>query len=324
MPSAPWSTTPERVPTPAGLGLVLPTFPQRDPMPDGHQLANLCRDAEAAGAAGLWACDHLYWHGPSVECLTAVSVAAQSTERCLVGSCVLQLPLRSATVVAKVATSLQQLAGGRLVLGLGVGTHPGEYAAAGVSYARRGALLDAGITALRHAWQSHDTPYAQRPVPTPIPLWVGGSSPAALRRAASCDGWVPLFVSPEDYAARLRAVRQAAEGRGRDPAQVVGAVVAFVSVGADRARATESGVRWMSSLYGLPERAFARHLLAGPPSAVVGELARWVEAGARHVAVFVTDDRPLAPFAELAGEFAGAVAPDRAPAPAGRPVGSVR
>jgi hypothetical protein len=100
--------------------------------------------------------------------------------------------------------------------------------------------------------------------------------------------------------------------------------VAFVSIGDDRAEATQSGARWMSSLYGLPERAFARHLLAGPAAAVAGELARWVEAGARHVAVFVTDDRPLAPFAALAAEFARVVTGHPVAASAGHPVGSVR
>lgn len=300
-----------RVPGPAGLGLILPTFPQAGPPPTAASLARSCRQAEAAGAAGLWACDHLYWHGPSLECMTALAVASAATERCLIGSCVLQLPLRRPSAVAKAAASLQQLSSGRFVLGVGVGTHAGEYRAAGVDFHRRGQLLDAGLAELRAAWEEDatgggggDDRYRQLPVPAALPVWVGGSSAAALRRAADHDGWVPLFVSPEDYGRGLRAIRQGAERSGRDPATLSGAVVAFAALGTDHAQAGEAGVRWLSSLYGLPARAFARHLVAGDARAVAQQLARWVEHGAQHVVVFVTDDRPLAAFAELAGEFA--------------------
>jgi alkanesulfonate monooxygenase SsuD/methylene tetrahydromethanopterin reductase-like flavin-dependent oxidoreductase (luciferase family) len=323
---------------PAGLGLVLPTFPQSAPLPTSAELGALCREAEGGGAAGLWACDHLYWHGPSLECLTAVSVAVQATTRCLVGSCVLQLPLRRPAAVAKTAASLQQLASGRVVLGLGVGTHAGEYGAAGVDYHRRGSLLDAGIAELRAAWSTGREPwrgeerppghsrYRQLPEPAPIPIWVGGSSDAARRRAASNDGWVPLFVAPDAYGDGLRWAQEQAERAGRDPWSVAGAVVVFVSVGADRAAAGETGVRFMSSLYGLPPRAFARHLVPGDARTVARQLGRFVEHGARHVIVFVADDRPLAQFVDLAGEFAPLAGsfPVAVPAPVGHPATSVR
>lgn len=318
------STQGGRASGPAGIGLVLPTFPQGGAVPSAAALSALCRDAEAAGAAGLWACDHLFWHGPSVECLTAVSVAALATSRCLVGSCVLQLPLRRPVVVAKTAASLQHVASGRVVLGVGVGTHPGEYEAAGVDYHERGRLLDAGIAELRTAWAKTDDRYVQLPTPDPIALWSGGSSPAARRRAATLDGWVPLFVPPEDYGDELRSIRDAAGRAGREPAAVAGAVVAFVSIGADRTTAGAAGVGFMASLYGLPERAFARHLLAGPAVSVANDLARWVEHGAQHVVVFVADDRPLAQFEELVGAFAELDAATPAPARAGHPTGSVR
>jgi alkanesulfonate monooxygenase SsuD/methylene tetrahydromethanopterin reductase-like flavin-dependent oxidoreductase (luciferase family) len=310
---------------PAGLGLVLPTFPQDGALLTGAELAALCHDAEDAGAAGLWACDHLFWHGPSMECFTALSVAAQATQRCLVGSCVLQLPLRRAPAVAKTAASLQQLAAGRFVLGVGVGTHQGEYEAAGVEYHRRGSLLDEGLADLQRAWSGTQAAhYAQLPVPSPVPLWVGGSSAAARRRAAAHDGWVPLFLSPDEYGDALRGVRAGAEKLDRDPAAVAGAVVAFAAVGRDRAEAGEDGLRWMSSLYGLPPRAFARHLLAGDARAVAEGLARWVEHGAQHVAVFLTDDRPSTKFTDLAREFADLGAAPALAAPAGHPVAGAR
>src|SRR5450631_1199249 len=148
------------------IGLVLPTFVQDTvplwaaaPSPIGHpgidrlsDLATTCRRAEALGADALWACDHLYWHGPSLECLTVLTVAATATERAILGTCVVQLPLRQAPAVAKQAATLQTLTRGRVILGVGVGSHEGEYEQAGIDYHRRGRLLDAGITELRRSW----------------------------------------------------------------------------------------------------------------------------------------------------------------------------
>jgi alkanesulfonate monooxygenase SsuD/methylene tetrahydromethanopterin reductase-like flavin-dependent oxidoreductase (luciferase family) len=291
------------------LGLILPTFPQdRAELPDAAALSDLCRRAEAGGATALWACDHLYWHGPALEALSALGVAAAATSHVAIGTCILQLPLRHATSVAKEAASLAHLSGGRLVLGVGVGTHPGEYAAAGVAFGIRGRLLDDGIDTLHRAWaQSTGAPYAQLPAPGPIPIWVGGSSEAALRRAAQRgDGWIPLFVPPDEYRAALGRLDKEAERAGRDPGAVARATVAFVSVGG--AGADERGLAWMSSLYGLPARSFERHLVTGSARTCASALARFAEAGAQHIAVFVTTDDPLVQFEDLAGEFAGLVA----------------
>jgi len=302
------------------LGLVLPTFPQYSGgLPGAAALAETSAAAERAGAGGLWACDHLFWHGPLLECFAALAVAATATSRATIGTCVLQLPLRAPAVVAKEAASLQDLSGGRFVLGVGAGSRRGEFEAAGVDFATRGAALDAGIDRLRSLWgalgpdndeatDSRGAPdgaaYRQLPVPTPVPLWVGGSSEAALRRAARAgDGWVPLFLDPEEYRSALGRLDKEAERMGRDPVELSRAIVAFVSVGGNDA--AERGLEWMSSLYGIPARAFADHLVAGGPRACARTLERYLEAGAQHVAVFITADDPLVPFGELAQEFAG-------------------
>lgn len=93
-----------------------------------------------------------------------------------------------------------------------------------------------------------------------------------------------------------------AERAARDPRQIDRALAVFVAVG-DQGRA-EDGLQWMSSLYGLPARAFARHLVSGEARSCAATLLRYFEAGARHLAVFVTDDDPLVQFEELAGEVA--------------------
>ncbi|HXQ90289.1 MAG TPA: LLM class flavin-dependent oxidoreductase [Acidimicrobiales bacterium] len=301
-------------PDPGGLGLILPTFPQqRAELPSASALADLCRRAEAGGAEALWVCDHIFWHGPALEALSSLGVAVAATQRATIGTCILQLPLRHAPTVAKEAAALAHLSGGRLVLGVGVGAHPGEYAAAGVPFAGRGRALDQGIDTLRRAWSaSPDQRYVQLPSPHRVPVWVGGSSEAALRRAGRRgDGWIPLFVSPGEYGPAMGRLDKEAERAGRDPRVVARAAVVFVSVGGSDAE--DRGLAWMASLYGLAARSFVRHLVAGSARSCADSIARFTEAGARHVAVFVTSDDPLVQFEDLAGEYAGLVASSASP-----------
>ncbi len=218
-------------------------------------LQQTCQQAEALGASALWAVDHLFWATPMLECLTTLTVAATATTTAALGTCVLQLPLRRPAAVAKQATAIQLLSGGRFVLGVGVGRHRGEYEMAGVDFSRRGHLLDDGLAELRQAWASAGdpaVPYRQEPAAAPVPVWVGGSSDAARRRAAtSADGWVPLFLGPAELASSLEQLRTEVATAGRPAGAVTPAVVVMVAVGTGR-QVHERGTRWLSTLYGIP------------------------------------------------------------------------
>jgi alkanesulfonate monooxygenase SsuD/methylene tetrahydromethanopterin reductase-like flavin-dependent oxidoreductase (luciferase family) len=318
------------------VGLILPTFVQdtvptwADSLVGGRldadpltELAELCRRAEEAGADALWACDHLFWHGPCLECLVVLTVAATATEHVALGSCVIQLPLRRAVAVAKQAATLQTLSRGRLILGVGVGSHPGEYEQVGAAYHRRGHDLDTAIGELHRAWRSGagtaraDTTstdaterYRQLPAPAPVPVWVGGSSEAALRRAAHlADGWMPLFLSVDEYGDAVERLTKEADAIGRRGAAVTPAMVLFVSIDDDRVRGAAKGTAWMGSLYGLPAKAFDRHLVAGTPDEVAARVAQYRAAGAEHVAIYVTDDQPIDQFERLMAALPAAGVP---------------
>ena len=318
------------------VGFVLPTFPQGEtpahmgstvgnthpPTTGANVLAELCRRAEGEGAGALWSCDHLFWPTPILEPLMTLALAAGATERVPLGTCVLQLPLRSPAVVAKEAATLQALSGGRFVLGVGVGGHPQEFAAARAAFDRRGRDTDEAIQLIRAAWASGESraeqagsgagtahrergdtpvsPYRQLPVPEPVPIWIGGSSPAAARRAArEGDGWIPVFTPSSDYGVLHGQVMAECERRNRDPSEVVPAAVAVLAVGEGH-RARTRSLEWLSSLYGLPARAFERHLITGPPAACAEAVSAYHGAGARHVAVMVAHDDALSQFAALA------------------------
>lgn len=268
------------------------------------EVVELCRRAEATGADSLWAVDHLYWPHPISEPLTTLAVAATATTRPLLGTCVLQLPLRRPSAVAKQATGLQLLSGGRFVLGVGVGIHEGEYERAETDYHRRGRLMDEGVAQVRQAWAADGTSdYVMTPSSTPVPIWFGGHSEAARRRAAVLgDGWIPLFLTPEDYAAALVELRRETEQAGRDPGDVAAGVVVFACVGADDA-ATQ-GARWLSALYRLPPKAFTRHIAAGAPEVCAERLRLYAEAGAQHIVVMVAGSPAVEHFGQLRAAFA--------------------
>jgi len=266
-------------------------------------LAELCRYAEGTGADSLWAVDHLYWPHPIGEALTTLTVAALATTRPTVGTCVLQLPLRQAAAVAKQATALQLLSGGRFVLGLGVGSHEEEYERVGVDFRRRGHLMDQGVARLREAWApGGDAGYVQQPEAPPVPVWFGGASAAARRRAAALgDGWIPLFIAPDEYAPAVAALRHETAQGGREPGAVEPGVVVFVCVGDDDAAAR--GAAWLSELYRVPTKAFRRHLVAGSPDACAAALRRYAEAGAHHIVVMVAGSPAVDHFALIRAAF---------------------
>jgi alkanesulfonate monooxygenase SsuD/methylene tetrahydromethanopterin reductase-like flavin-dependent oxidoreductase (luciferase family) len=319
---------------PGPIGLILPTFvqdtvprwagpPSREGDP-GADLALVCSEAEQLGADALWACDHLFWHGPTLDCLLTLTVAAGATTTVALGTCVIQLPLRQAPAVAKQAATLQILSGGRAILGVGVGSHPGEYEQSGVDYRRRGRLLDAGIAELRRSWQSGQgasagdieaggtSRYRQLPEPAPVPVWVGGSSEAALRRAAALgDGWMPLYLPPPEYGDAVERLGKEVDRAGRAVGSVTPAMVLFVSIDDDPTVGRRRGTQWMSTFYGIPARAFDRHLINGTADEVAGVIAAYLEAGAEHVAVYLTDDRPLEQFERLVSARAAAGVPAR-------------
>lgn len=178
-----------------------------------EDLAEIARAADRAGFAYLASCDHVaiprrlagamstVWYDP----VATLSFLAGITERVLLLSHVAVVGLRHPLVTAKQYATLDHLSGGRLILGVGAGHVAEEFEALGVDFARRGAVLDETIDALRAALGEEEYPefagerfsfsglgQRPRPVQPRIPVWVGGSSPAAVRRAAlRGDGWLP-------------------------------------------------------------------------------------------------------------------------------------
>lgn len=165
-------------------------------------LRDWARTVEGLGFDLLMVSDHVVvtpdvaeqYPAPFYEPFTTLSWLAGCTERITLGTTVLIAPYRHPLLVARMAANLDELSGKRLVLGVGSGWARQEFAALGVEFRRRGKLTDELIIALREAWR--DAGYRAGH----IPIWVGGHSDGALRRAIRLgDAWHPLRQTPEGW-----------------------------------------------------------------------------------------------------------------------------
>ena len=168
---------------------------------------------------------------PILEPLVGLGFLAAVTERVGLGIEVLILPQRQPALVAKQISTLDTLSAGRIRLGVGVGWQECEYEALGTAFRKRGKMMDEAIPLLRTYWSEKSvdfegsyykaTQLAMEPKPPQagaIPIWVGGDSPAALRRAGRLgDGWMANGAITEQDVAAIGIIKKHAEEAGRNP-----------------------------------------------------------------------------------------------------------
>jgi len=179
------------------LGVNVPNF---GPGTSPDTLARWAQTVEGLGFDLLMVSDHIavtpdvaeQYPAPFYEPFTTLAWLVGLTRRIRLGTTVLIVPYRHPLLVARMAANLNDLSGGRLVLGVGVGWARQEFDALGVAFGQRGRLTDEHLLAIRAAWRD-DQDYRGGQ----IPIWVGGNSDAALRRAVRLgDAWHPLRFTP--------------------------------------------------------------------------------------------------------------------------------
>ena len=179
------------------LGVNVPNF---GPGTRPDTLARWAQTVEGLGFDLLMVSDHIavtpdvaeQYPAPFYEPFTTLAWLAGLTHRVRLGTTVLIVPYRHPLLVARMAANLNDLSGGRLVLGVGVGWARQEFDALDVAFGQRGRLTDEHLLAIRAAWRD-DRDYRSGH----IPLWIGGNSDAALRRAVRLgDAWHPLRFTP--------------------------------------------------------------------------------------------------------------------------------
>ena len=178
----------------------------------GPQLLEWARRAEDAGFSTLASIGAVSY--PNHEELTVFAAAAAVTQRIRLTTNVLIAPARSTAELAKQAATVDQISGGRLTLGLGVGWRQGDFALTRYDFGQRGELFDQQLRDLRTAWAgqaltSETRPVSPPPVQNPIPVLIGGTTSAAVRRVVEhAVGWTAGGMPPEavgEFAQRVRA-----------------------------------------------------------------------------------------------------------------------
>jgi len=228
------------------FGCHLPVY---GPAANRATLIGFARRVEALGFDSVWVSDHVvipytirsrYPYNatgdfplppatPFLEPLTALALVAGATERVRLGTSVLVLPHRHPVLLAKMLATLDALAPGRVILGAGVGWMREEIELLGAPYARRGAWSDEALRVIRTCWRDERPSFAgeffrfdeigvePRPARGTLPIWIGGHTPAALRRVAELgDGWHAAFPDPAAMQKGLGQLRDACARAGRD------------------------------------------------------------------------------------------------------------
>src|SRR5579885_761261 len=212
-------------------------LPQMGAAAGADDLARVARRAEASGYASLWVSDHLGVPAaggtiPAIEIMEPIATlayVAAVTSRIRLATSVIVVPYRNAIHLAKELATLDRLAPGRIAAGVASGWLEAEFRALGASFKDRGRYTDEAIRLMRACWVS-DTPevageffklsgmrFGPRPAAGTIPIWIGGISRRAIRRAVELgDGWHGTRMKPEQVAERLGWIREIADRKGRD------------------------------------------------------------------------------------------------------------
>lgn len=257
---------------------------------------------ETAGFGAAWCWDHFMTRGrrledPVLECWTTLAAAAARTRRIRVGSFVTNVMNRHPSVLARMAATVQDLSGGRLELGIGIGGHPREHEVLGIPFpdaAERAERLEEAVAVLRLLWTGGPVSFEGRhyqlrdayahPGPGPAPrIIVGGETPAGVRLAARIgDAWT---TGAEGYERDRSLFEETLRAEGRAP----GSMPVLVAIDIDHERPAQ-----------------AQPIVAD----MAGEAERWSERGVAELVV--ADVRPHELWQLLAAAERAGLAPAEA------------
>jgi alkanesulfonate monooxygenase SsuD/methylene tetrahydromethanopterin reductase-like flavin-dependent oxidoreductase (luciferase family) len=295
------------------FGLLLPHF-------CAHASVENClegaRRAEAYGFDSVWVRDHLVFepHGiegsdnTHIEGLLLLAAIAAATKTISLGTS-MAICHRHPIHLAQLFAGLSEISHGRVIMGMGLGGFPHEFAVAGYpsGLEERAELVRSNIQICRRLWAGERVTFKNdyydfsgvtlKPVPvTPIPIWAGGGTPAACRRAAEyCDGWMPARITLATFAKLMVYIRELCQKAGRP--MLSAAVMPFASVAKDRDTALRevdiesliAEARKYPTWVKPPGGIFSTlddirgYLLAGTPADIVREIRAYETAGAGHI-----------------------------------------
>jgi probable F420-dependent oxidoreductase len=304
------------------FGVLLPTREAvMSGRPETAPMLAMAERAEAAGFDSVWIGDSLIAR-PRHEPLTLLAAVAARTRRVRIGTAVLLPALRHPVVLAHIVGTLDRVAEGRVILGVGIaGDTPAirkEFAAAGVPFERRVGRFLEMLEICRALWSRDHVSFSGKHFtledvtmepkphrPGGPPIWIGGSGPTALREAARFDAWFPTGPSVEFFAEHWPRVQAAARAAGRAHDAVTGAAYVTLALDPSPVAAEQRLHGFLETYYAAPARVIlARQACyAGPIEGCVEWLQRWIDTGARHISLRFAGGDQLAQVDEAAARL---------------------
>jgi probable F420-dependent oxidoreductase len=280
------------------FGIAVRNFRTYPDMPDPRQLIEYGVRMEELGFDSLWVWDHIFLgvdpNFPIIDSLTLLTAIGACTKKIKLGTGVLVLPLRNPVVLAKQLSSMDQLNGGRLIMGMATGWYKREFDAVGVPFEKRGKIMDVSLDLLNRLWTQdvvagewldHKIPAGvmyPKPKQTPRPtILIGGYVDVVLKRAAlNSDGWLTYFYRPESFAKSWAKIRNFAKDGGRDPDTLMNAAQLPIMIGKSRAAIESEMFDWLGR-----EWDYASWSESTKDSAILGTVDECVVQLKEHLAV---------------------------------------
>jgi probable F420-dependent oxidoreductase len=274
------------------LGIAIPQA-FREGRIDSGLIREFVQRADSAGFEDLWITENVHG-GNLLEPLTLLTYAAACTNRIRVGVSVIILNLRNPIDLAKTVASLDQLSGGRVTVGFGLGDQR-VYHAYGVDPERRVARFVEALTLMRSLWREgsltmdgefwkvRELSIGPRPIQQPNPpVWLGGHASAALRRSVRLgDAWMGAGATRlEDFYAEIPQVRGFLRESGRDPATFTLSKRIYLAVDENEEVARRRLEAGLSAMYGSVREGVG---ISGTPAQCLSELQRIRDAGLQHL-----------------------------------------
>lgn len=291
------------------VGYLLPT---RERVMEGrHETASLLALAERAEGLGfdsLWVGDSLLAR-PRHDALTLLAAVAARTRKPELGTAVLLPALRNPVLLAHQVATLDRIAGGRVILGIGIASDwpniRAEFEAAGVTFEKRIGRLIEGMALCRALWTGKPVTWDGRWKmkdavlgPTPHrpggpPLWIAGAVTASRTRAGKhFDGWFPNSPAIAEFAPQWAEVQAGARAAGRDPAALTAAMYLTLAIDDDESRANDKLNAYLEHYYNMPANETRKRQMsyAGSAAGAAAWLKAYVDAGASHLVLRFAGD----------------------------------
>jgi probable F420-dependent oxidoreductase len=281
-----------------GLAWVTPA-----PLTKPQNVVDFATRCEEMGVHSMWTIDRIAYD--NLEPLTILSAAAGVTRRIRLGTSVLLGNLRHPVHLAKIVATLDFISNGRVTLGLGFGSRSSDYEAVEIPFEHRGSRAVEQVTLMKRLWTGEKVTHkgrfynieslmmGPRPIQNSIPIWTGGSSDVALKRAGTwADGFICGSSAIPDFPRTWDKVAGYARAAGRDPDKMEKAALTFMAIDDEHSKAVKTVEGYVMRYYGAVRGEVANTSLVGSANAVADRIGTFLQQGLNTLIIGQADPDP--------------------------------